>query len=95
MTDLPTVKPLAVVQGADLGPALTGVEPGWYKTADLLPRYNAWAESNGKPTVTGKTLGEAIRREYGATQSRRAHGNVTMWYLDEKVLAHRDWHTGS
>lgn len=91
MTDLPVVQPRKTVVEKDLHDALIGIEPGWYTSSDLLPRYLAWAGQNGKPEVSAKTLGEAIRRAFDPKR-RRVVGNVALWYLDDRVLTHRDWY---
>lgn len=93
MSDLPEVRPLAttIVDGEDLASAFQGLEPGWYRTADLLPRYLAWAEKNGKAEVTKKVLGEAITRTWSNTPRRKVFGGVSAWWLDKETLTHRAW----
>ncbi len=78
----------------DLQAALAEIEPGEYKTAQLLPTYNAWAEREGKPVLDSKTLGEAIARKT-CLDSRHGHGHIRVWILDRKGLECRNWHTGS
>lgn len=90
MTDLPSPAPLALISDTDLQAALKGIEEGWYRSIDLLPRFNTWARSQGRPEVTAKALGEAIRREF-KPRKRSAHRNVAVWYLSDRVLTHRDW----
>lgn len=93
MSDLPEVRPLAttLVAGEDLASAFQGLEPGWYRTADLLPRYLAWAGKSERPGVTAKVLGEAITRTWPETPRRKVSGGVSAWWLDEKTLTHRAW----
>jgi hypothetical protein len=78
----------------DLRAALAEVEPGEYRTAQLLPTYNTWAEREGKPTLTTKALGEAIARET-CLNSRHGHGHIRLWTVDRKGLECRNWHTAS
>ena len=88
MTDLPMPAPLPTPapigagrpERADLEAAFQGVPSGWYTAQSLLPRYNAWAEQEGKEAVTAKTLGDALWRKLDL-ERRRAHGNVTAWFL--------------
>lgn len=89
MPDLPV--PHAVVTEADIQSALKDLAPGWYKTADLLPTYNAWAKREKRPETTAKILGQALRRDFSAAPTRRAHGNVAVRYLSQDVLQHRAW----
>lgn len=78
MTNLPTVAPLAPMmprpEAADVRAMLQGLEPGWYTSASLLPRYNAWADQNGRSATGAKHLGEALGRM--DFPRRKAHGNV-------------------
>jgi hypothetical protein len=92
MSDLPEVRPLAPpVTGDDVASALLGLEPGWYRSSALLPRYLVWAKANGKPEITAKTLGEIISRTWPGTARRRIQGGVSAWWLDEATLKHRAW----
>lgn len=90
MADLPNPTPRALLTEADLQAAFEGIEPGWYRTADLLPRYAAWAEREGRAPTTTRSLGWAIRTAF-QPQARKVHGNVAVWYLDEATLTHRAW----
>lgn len=90
MTDLPA--PRAVVTEADIQEAFKDLAPGWYTTADLLPTYHQWAKRVGKPEAPAKILGQALRRDFSAAPTRRAHGNVAMRYLNQDILNHRAWY---
>lgn len=59
---------------------LIGVTPGTYRTRDLYPRYQAWAERLGKPVASAKSLGEAIGR-MGVERHSSSHGHVTVWNI--------------
>lgn len=78
-----------VISWEDLRAALGEMEPGEYRSADLLPTYNAWAERESKPTVDSKTLGEAIARET-CLDSRVSH-RARVWRLDRAGLECRNW----
>lgn len=65
--------------------ALQGIEPNWYRSVDLLPRYNAWAAANGEPEVKAKALGEAINREF-QPERRWTHGHVAVWHITSDML---------
>lgn len=90
--DLPAVEPvpdpgLSPPNRLTLGELhgfLNGLEPGWYKTRDLYPRYAAWAEREGKPQVTVKGLGESIRRELNPNRSY-VSGHVSVWHILETM----------
>lgn len=70
----------------DIRRALSGIQPGWYRSADLLPRYNAWAEQNGRPQTNARLLGIGIR--HGLTpESRNLHGNLRAWNLTADHLS--------
>lgn len=85
VSDLPTPQPRVVITADDLRAALTGIPDGWYRTSDLLPRYLAWAEGNGKPVVDTKTLGEAIARTL-RPRRKTGHGTVATWWIDARAL---------
>jgi len=70
----------------DVKIALQGVEPGDYRTIDLLPRYNAWAKSQGKQSVTSRVLGRAIQRDLSPA-SWVERGNVKIWRLTTETLS--------
>jgi len=70
----------------DVKIALQGVEPGDYRTIDLLPRYNAWAKSQKKQTVTARVLGRAIQRDLSPA-SWVERGNVKIWRLTAEKLS--------
>lgn len=74
----------------DLKAALGNMPPGRYRTADLLTRYTAWAEREGKPVPTAQRLGMAIAREL-CLDSDRGHGNVTVWIVNQAGLDCRNW----
>lgn len=76
---------------AALGP-LADEEPGKeYRSVELLPVYNAWAEQNGKAALTVKALGEVLARE--VTLDRRSgHGHLSIWTLTRAGLECRNWH---
>jgi len=74
----------------DLVAILTGLEPGEYRTRDLLPRANAWLEREGREPVTAKALGEEIRRKL-SLERRKIVGNVAAWRITPEALAGRDW----
>jgi hypothetical protein len=87
MDDLPTPTPSEPQLSADdLRLFLTGVTPGWYRTADLYPRYLAWAERSGRAPVTVQRLGVAIRRNL-RLDSAYTQGHVKVWNIDSKLLA--------
>lgn len=93
MTDLPTPlpspEPRPIVTADDLRAALAGVPDGWYRSADLLPRYLAWAEREGKPELNAKGLGEAIAREL--KPEKRAKHHSAIWRIDERNLNGEVW----
>lgn len=74
----------------DLVAILTGLEPGEYRTRDLLPRANSWLERQGRPPVTAKTLGEEIARRLGL-ERRIVVGHVAAWHVTPEAVAGRDW----
>lgn len=89
MTELPNVSPLPIPRRLPVVPdraalisAFQGLAPGWYTSFMLLPRYNAWAEAEGHPVVTTKTLGESIRRMLQLEQTQ-VHGHVSAWQIPE------------
>lgn len=90
MTELPMPVPMSFSGSSvplpleDLRQVLIGIEPGWYRTRDLYPRYVAWAESQGKTPASVKTMGEAIRRELDVERGV-THGNVSRWYITEEL----------
>lgn len=77
------------IKDTHLRAAFHGIEPGWYRSADLLPRFNAWAKEAGKEEVSVKTLGEAISKELACRVKKRGHASV--WWIDEPTLTHRNW----
>jgi hypothetical protein len=81
---LPVRGPGPSVPESDIRAVLKGIEPGWYRTRDLYPRYVAWAERQGKKAASSKSLGESIRRSL-ALEVSRAHGNVTRWHITEAL----------
>lgn len=87
----PPPAPRAVVTEADIQAALKDLAPGWYTSADLLPTFNEWATKGGKPEVSAKVLGQAIRQHFSAAPTRRAHGNVAVRFLNQDILNHRAW----
>lgn len=92
MTELPSVAPIAgpALSRDDLVAILTGLEPGEYRTRDLIPRANAWLERQGRAPVTAKTLGEEIARRLGLKR-RNVAGNVAAWHVTPEAVAGRDW----
>jgi hypothetical protein len=83
MSELPlpvphTSSPLDTAR--NLREAFAGIAPGAYRSADLLPRYNAWAKSNSHPDITPKTLGEWIKKAWNPERSW-AHGHVAVFHL--------------
>lgn len=74
----------------DLQSALAGVEPGEYRTAQLLPMYLEWAEREGREAVDAKTLGECMRKEL-CLESRKSHG-ATIWVFTREGLECRNWY---
>jgi hypothetical protein len=86
--DLPTVTPQALpghwVTEEDIRAFVKGMEPGWYTSRDLHPRYAAWAERESLPVASIKTLGESIRRHV-KMDNRHTHGHVKVWFLPEEL----------
>lgn len=88
--DLPNVIPLdsptaTRLSTADAWRMIQGLQPGRYITADLYPRYVAWATREGVPVGGRKILGEALRRLIGR-DAGKAHGNVSVFELTREVL---------
>jgi phage/plasmid-associated DNA primase len=57
----------------DMRAALAGLEPGWYTARALYPRYQAWAEQNGRPLTKRNGFGMALRRVARSTSVDRGH----------------------
>ena len=75
----------------DLQAALSGVEPGEYRTAQLLPVYLEWAGRKGRSPIDAKTLGECIWKEL-CLESRKTHGGANVWILTREGLECRNWY---
>lgn len=94
MDDLPMVKPLPrppePLTREDLVDMLTGLEPGYYLTRDLYPRYLAWAKKNHRDPVTVLSLGQSISRRVGLGWRRRSSQQMKMWHVTPEGLAN-DW----
>ena len=92
MDELPSATPIPAppLSREDLVAVLTGLEPGEYRTRDLLPRVNAWLEREGRPPVTAKTLGEQIAYRLGL-ERRVVKGHVAAWRVTPEAVAGRDW----
>lgn len=91
MTDLPDVRPISTdptsngrPERAGLDSVLPGLEPGWYRAADLLPRYNSWAKGAGRAEATAKQLGEALYQ--AGLKRRKAHGNISAYWVTGQPL---------
>lgn len=86
--DLPAVVPLrtpgSVLSEADIRSFLAGMKPGYYRTADLYPRYLAWTARENRDPVTAKTLGEVIRRKL-TPERGAAHGHVAAWKITAEM----------
>ncbi len=63
-----------------------GVQPGWYTSKALLPRYNAWADREGCPRASVKALGEAIKRALNP-DSGYAHGHISVWNITAEMVS--------
>jgi hypothetical protein len=74
------------VSPEDVRAVLVGITPGWYRTADLYPRYAAWAASKGREVASAKTLGEVIRRGL-RLERRTVHGHVAAWHVTEDLTS--------
>jgi len=78
MTELPNVSPLPWFTTDDMRSLLIGLAPGRYTTRDLWPRYQAWATSQGRDTVSRNAFGLALSRVLGAPVGW-AHGHVKVY----------------
>lgn len=80
------------IPSADLEAALAGIEDGWYSAADLLPRFNAWAEREQREPVDAKRLGQSLVFRL-KPEARSSHGNRKMYRLSDRIVTGRDWFT--
>jgi hypothetical protein len=81
------------VSSEDLSEALSGLEPGWYRTSDIHPRYVEWAKRRGKEPAGVKALGESIRRIL--KPRHKTTKGLSVWYLDHDIVTGRAWFTSA
>lgn len=74
----------------DVGKLFENLPDGWYSTDDLLPKYNAWAEENGREVVGPSEFGGFLGREYKDAHTQKTRGRTSR-RLNGRILNHRDW----
>lgn len=71
----------------DLFSLLAGLEPGWYTTASLWPRYLVWAENENRPPVKRISLGMNLRRIAGDVKKNKAPEGGNLYWFDHKHVS--------
>jgi len=93
MSDLPTAEPLpdvrALTVSADTSrtharATVRGLRPGWYRTADLWPRYEALATREGWEMTSRNAFGMALAEL--SEDRRMVHGHSRAFLLPESVV---------
>lgn len=82
MTEIPSATPLTLpvfVTEEEVRELLAGLEPGWYRARDLLPRYEAQARQAGRRVGDAKKLGEALHR--AGLPTRKVHGHASAYEI--------------
>jgi hypothetical protein len=92
MAELPNVIPVSGprLSQDDLVDVLSGLDPGWYVTRDLLPRVNVWLTNKGREPVSAKTLGESIAHRL-KLEGRYGPGHRREFHITLDAVAGRDW----
>lgn len=89
---LPEVRPLhfenpmGQLQAAELLEIVQGLEPGWYTTALLHPRYRVWAENNGRRVLSKTALAFRLNQLVGKENIRIGLYKFREYRLTEEVV---------